>query len=609
MLRDLTRNAIKKYLNDKEGYEKFFLDSYKLNSGVYIKLKIENEKLIITDKLEIKFKKEKDEDSNAIANEVELENFFKARDKKSFIQDAQKTIDVPMKKIFSTNVFSLSLKLERLKEIDLDYFFKNYYDRLLVYQKFNDLLKPFKNDEIKLKKNQKLYELKKHFESDERKSFFSYLKNLYLNSFNELREYIFSEYDEKYDKTYFKFYIEGFEKEYDLESDLYFYSNGFVKNKYNILNDDDILVGIHAHDLTVNDKKPFMLNQTKYNQNVPETIPYYYLKVYKDVYQYVIQKSRERDKDGKNMDIDFNFDDDGKYKDVKDASYQIYTAKGLADVEIISFKKPFKTFILNNYLNVQIKDGELYNTRKHKDEFKKLFLKIYLHPNLDEYIPLKRLENDNLKHYNFSNLTKNVFLSNKDILHNFFYYGHIHVIKKQIEKIARGFIEGLLITNLKDEKYFRFNMVHGINMYVNLLKYFEDRKGDEMAMNINLINKKLNNLDENYRVESIEEFCYVSGMVGYYLASQTEAEKRTFQLLEGVYNASNIKTIKNRLSILFDKYKYKISLHYKEFKWLLGAILEYESDLRNIKDYKMYIYAGSLSDNILYKKKGDDLNE
>lgn len=607
MLRDFSKNAIKKYNNDLEGYEKFFTDNYQLKPGVYIKLKIENNKLVIDDELEIT--------KEETTVKGDLVDFFKYRDRKSFIEDSNKTID-KSKKIYSTNIFSFSVKLQQLNDefninrkkplLDINYFETKYIDLLFKQKDFFEMIKPFENDENKLKKNIKLYNLKRYFENEERKELFDYLKLLYLNSFYELKDSLNEKYlYDKYKETFFKFYLEGYEKEYDFESDLYIYSFGFIKNRYNFLNEKDLLVGIQAHDLTVNDKKPFMLHRTRFGKSIPETILYNHIPIYKDVYNYIIQKSRSKDN---YMDIDFTFHDDSEFKNENNTSFQIYTDKRLDDIEIVNFKKTFKPFILNNYLDVFLKVGEKYNISKEKYGFKELFFKIYMYEKLDANIPLKRITT--IKSYNYSNLTKNTFFTNRDVLHNFFYLGHTHIIKNQIEKIARSFVEGLLITNLKEEKYFRYNMIDGINMYISLLKYFNLRKGDEIIMNLNIIKNKLHNMEKDFVIESLSEFCYFSGVVGYYLASQTEAQKRTYQLLEGIYNASTIDVIKNRLSVLFNKYNHKINLSNTKFRSLFSSILEYTEDIKNIKDYKMYIYAGSLSDNVLYKKKEEvDLNE
>ena len=597
LLKDLTRNAIKKFYEDRAGYETFFLDNSKLEPGIYFKVKIENDKLVIGDKLEVTSKKD------AIINNQVLEKFFKKLNNQSFISDSHKTIDVPFKKIYSTNVFSFCVRLGKLQEIDLEYFINNYFDKLYDQTKFIDMLKVFRNDNEKLKKNRKLFDLKQYIVSNERKKMFDFLKRVYQNSFDEIKTYIMANYPyEDYKTTYFKFYIEDYENETNMESDLYLYSNSYVKNTYNFLNDKDELVGIHTIDNTVNDKKPFMKNQTKFNKNISEAIPYYHLRIYKDVYNYIIYKSRG----GKHfMNTDFNFDVDKNFSKGSDSSYQIYTAKGIDDIELIGFKRKFIPFVFTNYLD--IKNSSIHYTYKTLFELKNLFFKVYIYENIDKTIPLKRIEE--IKSRNISSLTKNIFYSNKDMLHSYFYTGDDIVIKKQIGKISLGLIDGLIKSNVKSD-YFRSKINNGINMYINLLLYFNDKKGGEIVTQLKIIKDKLLKIDEEYKIDSLTEFCYVAGIVGYYLATQTEAKNKTYQLLENIYVATNINIIKTRLTILFDKYKHKINLNHMKFNILFNAILEYQTDEKITSNHKVYIYAGSLSNNILYQKnKGDEINE
>lgn len=603
MLRDLTRNAIKKYNDDPIGYEQFFLDNYKLELGVYIKLKVdeENQKLIIDDILEV------ENYNDEIANK-ELELEFKKLDKNSFINVGNKVIDQkgkPRKKIYSTNCLSFIIKRQNIIEINKTYFIERYFNELEQYNKFIQLLNIFKNNKELIKENKELYELNEYLKSDERKRLFERLREYYNNSYENLEKYILTNYlDKKYDEKYFKMFIVGFDKYYELESKLYLYSYGFLKNEFNKLNDKNKLIGISSFDSAENQKKVFSYSKTRNNSNVVGLVPYYNLKIYKDVYNYLNYKSKNK----KNfMNADFNFDIDANYFKKEGFTYEFYTfGNSITDFEIVGLKELKKGFRYYNYLqlpkdNIETKDLNLW-------QMKDLFFDIYLFNGIDSKVVLKNI--DEIKKLNISNYTKNTFFNNKDLFHSFFNRGDDSQIKKNIFKITLNFIKGLAISNIENNKSFRYKVGQGINMHISLLNYFDNEKGRIYVNNFEKITEKFNNLDWDYEIETLEEFCYVAGILGYYLSSQTKAEKQTFQLLDSIYNASNIEMIKYRITMLFKKYDHEISIHNKRFRILFNSLIKYKTDKKLSMEEKVYLYAGSVTNNILYmKKEGNDKNE
>lgn len=607
MLKDLTKNAYGLYKNNINQYNKFFLDNMVLPNGIYILLDIsKNQKqFIIKETYE---KKAKDID------EV-MEDKFKYYNKCSFMTDANKVIDTIVKdlsgkRIYSTNIFSLIMKREKILEIDIKYITNRYIDLLYNQAKFKDMIKIFKTEE-EFKENSQLYELNEYIGSIERKKIFDEIKEFYTNNFIELQDFVRNNYDDKYNNTYFKFFVLGYDEYIEKEYLLYLYSYGFLNNDYNYLNDDKQLVGVANIDTSYNSKKPFNISVTKYQKNIGSVIPYYLLPIYNDVYNYIMVKSRKKENF---MNVDFKFDTDANY-DVGETFYQVMGYNGIEDFDITSSKKDTIDFIFRNYLNKLPNNKDLidYNDIKYRLQLRKMFFSVYFESAVKEYDVIKQITE--IKSASISDYNKNIFYANKNVFHNYFYFGYDGELKLSIDKITSGLLLGLVKNNDGLDEY---KIIKAINFRISLLDYFKVRKGKEMENKFNeirtnltnYINSNINGL-EFYQINDIEEFVYLAGQLARYFVDRSEAneKEKTFRMLEGVYGAKTIEVLKTRVKILFEKYNHAIRINNNRFGMLYKSLITYQNNKQSIKEYNDYLYAGTVGDNIFYLKKEGMKNE
>ena len=105
-------------------------------------------------------------------------------------------------------------------------------------------------------------------------------------------------------------------------------------------------------------------------------------------------------------------------------------------------------------------------------------------------------------------------------------------------------------------------------------------------------------------------WAYLAGQVAYYLVSQSEADNKSYALLEPFSNATQDKVVKIKIIDLFKKYKHKIPLGNVRFKTIMSAVLKYdiEKDFSD-EDIKPSFYAGIFDNNVIYKKRDKEADK
>lgn len=624
MLYDLARNAIDLYKNDKEAYDKFFLDSYDLCEGIYFKFTIDNQnrKFIVKDIFE-------NIDENTSDNLVtENDKFYKFFDANSFSNTiSNKAIDAPGKKIYSTNVFSLAVKYINFIDMDLKYIQNNYLSRLCKHQKYKDFIgKNIQNSDFK-NANKDLAELYYYIDSEERQKMFDIINDCYKNSYAELKEKLTKisknyEYTDKkgvkknkLNDKYIKFYINYDRNIIQKEMDLYLYSYIFLKNEYNTLNSGNEYVGLLNLDTDFNKNKNFLLSQTKKNK-IPFLIDIDNIKVLNDVYTFIRNKKMNK------IDIDFDYKT-SNYEKKLFSYYELYYNSGIQNFDIVmpgkrninfSYKNIFKFEFKNNINKKSGKSqkNELYykyRTINTLPELKATFFYIfYNRPSFEDKL-LKFIE---ISGKDISKNAENIYSESKNILHEYFCNGIEEKFKKKIDNILSDLIIEIYKTEIDDSKMFniiKIKMKHALNFKHSFLIFFKIEEESKMQKSIDDIKNKLETLKEpSYKTDSVEEFCYLAGQVAYYLISLSETETKTFRMLEGVYNATNINTLKNRIRILYEQYFHYININNIKFKNALNNIFSFQNDSQDIKNYKDYVYAGTLSESIFYESNKRNVN-
>lgn len=229
---------------------------------------------------------------------------------------------------------------------------------------------------------------------------------------------------------------------------------------------------------------------------------------------------------------------------------------------------------------------------------------------------VKSLLSKNLDETNINKQILSNIITRQDSLRRFFIEGmdgqyaikDIEPILKEI--FDKALCEKDLLSKETIEDYYKQRRM--FERLLSILYYVEDDKGKEeyrdMIININDIQGKLksflNGEIEDYTVDSLEEFLFVSGQVLYYLASQSKAEKKN-KLLSPFLSIRNINHLKEAINSNFCCYGYDLSLYGKINTVIQSLFLFKIGEKIAVKDKNLWFYcrAGLIGNNQFYSKK------
>lgn len=599
--------------------ENIILDNYKCKDGLYIRLN-ENIPFEITEGNYLIINNKEDE-----VKKIDLLNWFKERDYCSIIlnDDTNKAIDLPAKKIHSTNLFTYFIKkdiypmvgkkpieMNELKELTDGYFEK----LKLAEDKFLDIYTKSGYIDVKPKKEDKEEFLQKYFPKE-----IKYIRSQKrLNKIEEYKKYILNNLDEivklinnfgkKHEfNGYIKFFFDNDIYDYRMESRIYTMPRIFNVNDYNIFM-DNVIMGLPGNNITTNSKKPYLLLKTM-QCNVPYRATARDVQTTKNYFEWLMAQGKYKE-----IKVDYNHKFDGTDAHKKDESYYVVHLNKNAEIDDfdnIPFDLPKLDFKLDNVLRITERlnkddknsDRVLIASKYISDygELQKMFFEYFFNNRIQGYI--KDLE-PSIKSNEFTGQMRALFMFSRDSLNDFFSKGIKISLKMIINKLTIELIEEELKHTVQGFNLDRVSKAY--NMRISLLIYFKDRRGKDLAdkirFNMESLRTKLSS-DGFVSCENDEEFYFTAGQLAYYLLSQSESDKKNFGIFEPILNAKDSNQLKRRLHEIFAAYKHAISINNIKFKNAMSMVMGYETEAKIKDDMKDMLLAGLLANNIFYTKK------
>ena len=614
MLKDITENYKKAIKQNKN----IILDNYSLKSGLLLKFDIntkvsdlKDEDYLIADK------------KNENINKIELLNWFKIRDFYSGVISTNKAIDLPAKKILSSNYLTVFIKKDAFPEVGKP-------EQMMNREKLKERISGY-YDALGKTEEKFISIFSESIFVDKSKNYEDYLKQYFTKEYNYIKdkersevikkhkEYLINNLDEIIDiikiineksefGNYIKIFFNEAEEIYEMENRVYTMPSLFNINKFNII-ENEKLFGLPSNDMNTNEKKPFLLSRTmKHNVPYRETLDD--VQDTKNFYEWLkLQNHNQRE--GIRLNYDFNYDGTSPFKN-DDSFYNIHMTNkenSIDEFDNIPFSTSKINFNYRNYLKICHEDEKgipkivLNESIYDLTSLEKKVNQYYFSGRMSGYY--KNNEDDiKIKPTEFTPMLKVLLLNSRDAFYDYFKNGVDISIKKMINKISMEVIEEQLCHTVKGKNLYKVQMAY--NLRLSFLEFFNIEGGKEMADKISSIMENLKTkLDDTEKVVtcgSDEEFYFTSGQLAYYILSKSQSQSNDFGIFEHFLQAKNSEQLKLKLGESLEIYRHAISMKNIKFKNAMAMVMGYETDEKISGKMKDMLLAGILANNVFYEK-------
>lgn len=575
-------------------------DSYSLKEGTYRLIEMNDQgSWKIKDTVDIFYdKKLKQINGSQNTNYTYIQEL----DYYSKLLDMNKPID-PKKVIHSCHYFALSVKKESVLSGKLNKdIIKKYYailkNPMSKYEKKSNSKKLYENVEKEIGPVDK-----KIIESIEE---YVLHTNIFEGIALDKKDYIkiffvFSDQDKTLDY-------------YKQENKRYLLPNLYNSNDYNIEDGNEIL-GLPNNNMNLNSKKPFLLNKTRkvktpYLVNQEQALlqaqffDYLWGQVSKGCYDFYINTFGNE-----NKILAITDDKDLVGENIQ--GYYIRCQKGKNEAEIIdsqvvsSFSYSLKkSFYLENY--AEISDEYIEKSDIHYNEYLDNIMSIF---NMIDQVffdgKLKRNFYMNASDMQINNdYLKKCLLTYRNQLRLFKNTGDLFILKKIIDKMSWY----IIVNSISQSS--QLMLAHKLNLRWSLLDYFDDERkiGEKMMETREKLNEHINLFNgKEWTFDNDEEFSYAVGQLIHYFSYLNKSAKKTHYFVVPYLRCKDVKTLKDKLSLTYEKYAYAI-MHTpgKKATTLIEHIMDYKP-AQIIKDDLITGFCASLV--ILEKNKEEDEDE
>lgn len=604
MLRDVTRNF-------KAACSKnpaVVLDNYTMKEGLYIRFKISEP--LEYDYIVIRKNEERIKDDKF--------KWFRAVDYYSSIldDDMNKAVDTK-KQIHSTNEFSVFIKKDNFpgmhKESMNNEVYKEriegYFNSLKsIEDKFWDMYNKSEiKKQVKLKKEEFFNKYFKnetnYLKSEERINRINIIRDFFINHLVDFQNIIGQIDSEEKFTNYIKIFIDEDISKYITAYRLYIIPRIYNKNDYNVLIDGNIM-GLPANNMSLNDKKPYMLLRTM-KTSVPARVSFDDAVAYKDFFLWLKSQSYS------NMTVNYEYEfdrDPGKSEDGSRFDIYINKKEGIVeDFDNIPFRPGKIEFKYNNYLNITendnitVKANEVWGRGKLLDNISFYFFA----GKMKGYF---RKAEPKVETNVFTSKMQSLFFISRNAIYDYIVYDVNESFKAMVDRVTLESIkEQLLYTTKGIPK----KMGEAYNLRLSLINYFSGGEND-MGDTIKKLNESLKEKLEKKDLalcSSDEEFYFTAGQLTYYILHQSEAKEKTYGMVEPFIHAKTPQDLKNKLKDIFSLYKHAINLDYIKFKNAFSMVMGYDCNSKFTGRMQDMYYAGLMSNNILFSKSEKDNGE
>lgn len=156
-----------------------------------------------------------------------------------------------------------------------------------------------------------------------------------------------------------------------------------------------------------------------------------------------------------------------------------------------------------------------------------------------------------------------------------------------------------------DEEYKRsYPIKEKLNIWFSLYNYFNQNQNRvDMANKTVELRDGLKSIieNENLHIESDSQFAFASGQLIWKILIKSKSANRSHALLEPFLQKTSAEQFKLAIANTFDMYKHEFTLYPKKYGFdkLMGDVMGFVPEEKNMKNLLTYILAGYFSDSIL----------
>ncbi|MCT4687195.1 hypothetical protein [Vallitalea sp.] len=556
--------------------DSLILDSYKLKTGIYIKINREG-----------KIEEQKIYDKKDEVYRDDTYRWFCKRDYISNLLDMNKPID-PKKKLHSNNYLTLFFKKDTVigdKKID----YSKLEERIIEY--YDILLDP----QIKYKKRKKSLELYNSITEPINEENIIWCKQYMLENLPSIISNL-----EKIDfSNYVRIFFDFPTEDYEIESKRYLVPNLFNANEYNKTINGEIY-GLTNNNMGLNVKKPYLEHKTMVN-NIPCLIKSSDILMHKKFFDWL--GTRKSGCLYIKYDSDFITGIEEEIKIGQEGYYFLYLEQGkTAEVKNFDIIPMF-----NSNVNIEIYN---YLRAKYKieDEWEEYpYLKKKTRIELENYINEiwfdKRLKSNyfqepkNIK--KISQDLKNIIIIVRQAMFNYFKLSDDNSINNIIHKY------GIKIVTLQLRDNSISKAIKAYNLYIALVSQIGGNE-DMPGMLNDTMDTLYSKIKESHAdCDNDRQYYFLAGQVVRFILQKTKAKDKNqnHDVVNTYLECNNDKKLKDEIKYTFMKYSHAIVMKDIRFNNALSMVQMYEPENSKV-DTQMFL-AGYLAANILYKKENE----
>jgi len=617
MLQDITES----YTRAVEQDMNIVLNHYTCKEGLYLRLDLGQPIDSITDQSYIIIDRKED----VLATQLEQIKWFKRRDYYSVVinDDMNKCIDLPAKKIHSTNGFTLFIKKDIFPAIGKkkDTFTINQWKEHIekFYGACKNASKKLESMCPKIKGSSKerasytkqfmdtyFYDEQQYLESEYRQHLLGACKGYILENWEAIIQKIQQIDEKKTLKNYIKIFIDVDETLYKQEHEIYIGARIFNVNDYNIVDKGEIL-GLPSTDMSTNSKKPYLVNRSM-RSYVPCRRTILEVTHTKSFYDWL---KNQKQWQGLQLEYEYNYKGQDTYTNSPSFYVIHHNGESIDGFDNIPTRMPELYFEVENITYVPKYNEKM--KRYEEDSYEENYIvssQEQLQTLISRYYFKKQLQgyyktNDPSISANFfTGELKVLFLGTRDAFYDFFYKGiNTSMVKildqvtlKSIVEQLRHTVKGLEINELR----------RAYNLRIALLENFKIKGGREMSIMVKklpgILITKFNSEEQSY-FENDTEFYYAVGQVVYYLLSQSKSQNKNYGMFEMFLNNKNSKHLIRRVKETFNTYKHAVAIGNKAFNQAMAMIMAYQPEEIITDQMQSILLAGIFSKSLLYRTK------
>lgn len=528
------------------------LDSYTLNSGIYIKLSEKYVQKFIVKQEKSKNVLYKENGDEAIRND---EDWFKIKDYLSIYLDSNKSVFD--QKFHNANFLTLFFKVE-----NFNYIITNLNKNFEVFRTFEKFNK--KEDKIIIE-NQKEY-----INSKERQEKINKAEKLIKNYLDEIKKFA----DEKIKNgQYVRIFIDEADEIYEKESQIYTELKIFNANSYNKLINGKIY-GLSNSNTGMNSKKPFLKHKSR-KSILPSMISQKEALDEKSFFDWLSYQNRNFIDNFDNAFL-LKFNENGRAV-ISDFESIVFKEKSSFKIEIVDFIDAGLDLYEINNKNAKAKINEVLYQKSLSDN--NLF--------------------DNKININDKMLKELIYQTRNSVI-ELLYKNNEADFYQMVNKYSSDFIKVALRSG---KEYGELNAKKAINFILSL----KDYKG--VTVDLDTIKENLENaLKSDITKLDSNEYFFLAGQIAKYLMSKSKAANKTYALAEPYLKAKTTNKLKSVLKNEFERYKYEISIYAKRFNKAY-LLIQNSDDIQINNDFESLMLAGMMSQNLIYDNKKGESDE